>query len=117
MEENRKETIEMLEEEIRSLLDELKVTQPTSEEYAKITANLKTQYDLLLEQEKMLKADRANKLNLLVNAGLNIGKLAVVLAFFNRQYDKGWNFEENGTICSDTFKSVRQDSKKNLFKF
>lgn len=111
-----KETIEMLEDEIRSLLDELKVTQPTSEEYAKITANLKTQYDLLIEQEKIIKAEKSEKLKFLINTGLNASKIAVMLMFFNHQYEKGWKFEEHGSICSDTFKGVRQDSKK-MFKF
>lgn len=114
--EERKQTMEMLEEEIRALLDELKVTQPTSPEYEKITANLKTLYSLLIEQEKTVKAERREKLQFLINTGVNVGKMAVVLAFFNHQYDKGWKFEENGTICSDTYKNVRQDSRK-MFKF
>ena len=114
--EDEKKTIEMLEDEIRSLLEELKVTQPTSEEYAKISEQLKVQYELLLKQEGMVKAERRETVRVVAEAGLGVLKFVGTLAFFGYNYSRGWKFEETGTLCSDTFKTARQDSRK-MFKF
>lgn len=114
--EEEKKTVEMLEDEIRSLLEELKVTQPTSEEYAKLAEQLKAYYELLLKQKSVEKSERREMLRLIADCGLGVLKFVGGLAFFGWQYSRGWKFEETGTLCSDTFKSARQDSRK-MFKF
>ncbi len=112
MEEKR--TVEMLEDEIRTLLKELKDLAPDSEQYAAVSARMKEQYELLLKHESMEKSERRERLSTIANVGLGALKFAGTLAFFGYNYSRGWKFEETGTICSNTHKSVMQDSRKML---
>lgn len=114
--EDKKTTVEMLEAEIRSLLSELKDLPPDSEQYANVSARLKEQYELLLKYESIEKTERRERINTITHVGLDALKFVGALAFFGYNYSRGWKFEEEGTLCSDTYKSVRQDSRK-IFKF
>lgn len=116
MEEKKKTTVEMLEEEIRSLLSELKSLPPDSEQYASVSARLKEQYEMLLKHESIEKTEKREKINTITHIGLDALKFVGALAFFGYNYTRGWEFEKEGTLCSDSFKTVRNDSRK-LFKF
>ncbi|MDO4292108.1 MAG: hypothetical protein Q4C65_02645 [Eubacteriales bacterium] len=119
-----KETRDMLEDVIRNQIDGLSDLEQGSKEYTLAIGDLKSLYELKIEEyksrmeiddrfrmnEKELELKRAQmleqKTERYFNLGLGVAQLVLPLLFYGSWMRKGFRFEENGSITSTTFRNL-----------
>lgn len=122
-----KEIIELMESEIVTLIKELSMHQPGTEEFDNITkaidalyATLNKEKSLMLEEVKIenenknkiedlelqRNVNRDNKLLTAVKYGIDIAGIVLPLAFYGIWMNRGLEFEKEGSFTSTTFKGL-----------
>ena len=122
-----KEIIELMEREIITLIKELSMHQPGTEEFDDITkaidalyATLNKEKSLMLEEVKIEKdveskirdlelqqnVNKDNKLLTAVKYGIDIAGIVLPLAFYGVWMNRGLEFEKEGSFTSATFKGL-----------
>lgn len=105
------ETTNMLSEEIKNQFEKVKHLEPGSAEYSSAVEGLTKLYKLKIEEtkneldfeEKAEERESENK-HRKIGYVLSALGLGLPLIFNSVWMYKGFKFEENGTICSQTFK-------------
>lgn len=121
---------EMMDKELRRRFEDLENLKTGSDEQSKATDNIVKLYKLrmdeneqnvskeadedklLLEKSKLeLEAEKAkdDKLIRILTTVTSVGISIAGFAVGSHWYDKGFKFEETGTICSSTFKGLMKD--------
>ena len=117
------EIVEKVENEMCVLLGQLEELKPTDEEYGVVVSRIETMTDVLNSQRKSLmeidkvendieisKIEKKRYWKDKVFDGLKIGvELTGIIApiiFYGIWLNKGFKFEEEGTITSSTFKGL-----------
>lgn len=105
------ETMGMLDEELKSRINEMKEYKPGSEEYTAAVEGITKLYKLKIEESKneleyeheAEKLDSENKHRKIgyVLSGVGFG---MTMLFNTVWMVKGFKFEEDGVLCSSTFK-------------
>lgn len=129
-----KEIVNRIEAEIGTLLDELKNLDPTTEEYKGIVATINRLYETVNKEKEigikqdtiLLDADKnvedrnvrlkENKSVTLLNGlktGVELAAVVVPVVFYGVWMQKGFEFEKEGTITSNTFKGLIGKFKTN----
>ena len=115
-----KEIIELMEREIITLIKELSMHQPGTEEFDDITkaidslyATLNKEKSLMLEEVKIendlelqQNVNKDNKLLTAVKYGIDIAGIVLPLAFYGVWMNRGLEFEKEGSFTSATFKGL-----------
>ena len=122
-----KEIIELMEREIITLIKELSMHQPGTNEFDDITkaidalyATLNKEKSLMLEEVKIENENRNkivdlelqqnvnkdNKLLTAVKYGIDIAGIVLPLAFYGVWMNRGLEFEKEGSFTSATFKGL-----------
>ena len=115
-----KEIIELMEREIITLIKELSMHQPGTEEFDDITkaidalyATLNKEKSLMLEEVKIendlelqQNVNKDNKLLTAVKYGIDIAGIILPLAFYGVWMNRGLEFEKEGSFTSATFKGL-----------
>ena len=122
-----KEIIELMEREIITLIKELSMHHPGTEEYDDITkaidslyATLNKEKSLMLEEVKIendaeskirdlelqQNVNKDNKLLTAVKYGIDIAGIVLPLAFYGVWMNRGLEFEKEGSFTSATFKGL-----------
>ena len=115
-----KEIIELMEREIITLIKELSMHQPGTEEFDDITkaidalyATLNKEKSLMLEEVKIendlelqRNVNKDNKLLTAVKYGIDIAGIVLPLAFYGVWMNRGLEFEKEGSFTSTTFKGL-----------
>ena len=105
--EERNETV--VDEIIDDLLDELNTTDPTTEEYKKVSEQLTVLSKVRNEQKKLkLEMDEAKREDLMrkVRLGIDCASLVLPLMFYGVWMKRGFEFEKEGTFTSTTFRGL-----------
>lgn len=129
-----KEIVNRIEVEIGTLLDELKNLDPTTEEYKGIVTTINRLYETVNKEKEigikqdtiLLDADKnvedrnvrlkENKSVTLLNGlktGVELAAVVVPVVFYGVWMQKGFEFEKEGTITSNTFKGLIGKFKTN----
>ena len=115
-----KEIIELMEREIITLIKELSMHHPGTEEFDDITkaidalyATLNKEKSLMLEEVKIendlelqRNVNKDNKLLTAVKYGIDIAGIVLPLAFYGVWMNRGLEFEKEGSFTSATFKGL-----------
>ena len=122
-----KEIIELMEREIITLIKEISMHQPGTEEFDDITkaiddlyTTLNKEKTLMLEEVKIenenknkiedlelqQNVNKDNKLLTAVKYGIDIAGIVLPLAFYGVWMNRGLEFEKEGSFTSATFKGL-----------
>lgn len=115
-----KEIIELMESEIITLIKELSMHHPGTEEFDDITKAIDALYttlnkekSLMLEEVKIendlelqQNVNKDNKLLTAVKYGIDIAGIVLPLAFYGVWMNRGLEFEKEGSFTSATFKGL-----------
>ena len=115
-----KEIIELMEREIITLIKELSMHQPGTEEFDDITkaidalyATLNKEKSLMLEEVKIendselqRNVNKDNKIFSAIKCGIDVAGIVLPLAFYGVWMNRGLEFEKEGSFTSATFKGL-----------
>ncbi len=105
----KKKTKEMLEDEIRSMILDLNTLQPGSEEKREAIETLAILYELKIEERKV-DLENLEKINRSRDSHfklyLDAAAIVVPMITYGVWINRGFKFEETGTVTSFVFKSL-----------
>lgn len=114
----KKTNLELLEEGIRSQIENLKHIEPGSDDHTKATNSLATLYKLKIEEEFKIREaaikeqnQRSENFNSKMKLCIDVAGIVLPLAFYASWMNKGFKFEETGTFTSTTFRGLFQKFK------
>ena len=93
---------ELLEKEIESEISNLAHMQPGQEDHTEAVDNLTKLYKLKLEEDKLKEESKDRYFKF----GADMAKVVMQLGFFGIWMQKGFRFEETGSITSSTFRNL-----------
>lgn len=104
---------EMLDEEIVNVLETMAASSPDSEEYSTMVSNLVKLNDMRNANDRVIldwKGDQTQKksdrIEFGIRCGIEIAGIVLPLIFYGVWMKKGFQFEENGTFTSTTFRGL-----------
>ncbi len=100
------ETKELLNEEIKYILEDLSNLPEDSEERTMMVDNLVKLYKLKIDENKNSEDSAAKKKDQYLGYGIDIAGIVLPLIFYGVWMGRGFKFEEKGTFTSQTFKGL-----------
>ena len=100
------ETKELLNEEIKYILEDLSNLPEDSEERTMMVDNLVKLYKLKIEENKNSEDNAAKKKDQYLRYVIDIAGIVLPLIFYGVWMGRGFKFEEKGTFTSQTFKGL-----------
>lgn len=105
---------ELLNDEIKREIENLKNIEPGSEDHEKAVESLTKLYQLRLDEDT--KTDDKKKMVIdiasqVVKCGIELAGIILPLKFYASWMQKGFEFEQTGTFTSTTFKALFQKFK------
>lgn len=100
------ETKELLNEEIKYILEDLSNLPEDSEERTVMVDNLVKLYKLKIEENKNSEDNAAKKKDQYLRYGIDAAGIILPLIFYGVWMGRGFKFEEKGTFTSQTFKGL-----------
>lgn len=100
------ETKELLNEEIKYVLEDLSNLPEDSEERTIMIDNLVKLYKLKIEEDKNSEDNAIKKKDQCLRYAIDIAGIVLPLIFYGVWMGRGFKFEEKGTFTSQTFKGL-----------
>lgn len=100
------ETKELLNEEIKYILEDLSNLPEDSEERTMMVDNLVKLYKLKIEENKNSEDNAIKKKDQYLRYAIDTAGIVLPLIFYGVWMGRGFKFEEKGTFTSQTFKGL-----------